>query len=411
MTSDLIFAGHYDPKGNAGTSIVKYTFFNESDPDDNVFFLAHFIIRATPRSLSMHLDGTEVENGQSVYIYGEMLGTQFEEFLAYMLVKNNSDREILVKARREDIEAVSGSYNYLCWVDCFANDVNESPNADTLSPGEMTSDLIFAGHYDPKGNAGTSIVKYTFFNESDPDDNVFFLAHFIIRATPRSLSMHLDGTEVENGQSVYIYGEMLGTQFEEFLAYMLVKNNSDREILVKARREDIEAVSGSYNYLCWVDCFANDVNESPNADTLSPGEMTSDQIFAGHYAPNGNPGTSIVKYTFFNANDRDDNIFFIAHFVISPTSVDDILAKSVISDVYPNPASQNVTFDYDLPVEVKSAGVTLFNLLGQKVVSQSINDFAGKLQINVSDLPEGVYFYSLTLNQQIAVTKKLIIRR
>jgi hypothetical protein len=230
-------------------------------------------------------------------------------------------------------------------------------------------------------------------------------------ASAQSLSMHLDGVEIENGQSVYINGELTGDQFEEFLAHMLVKNNTDREMAVKARREDIEVVSGTYNYLCWVSCFGNDVVESPDAFNIAAGEMTSDQIFAGHYVPQGNTGTTIVKYTFFDANNPDDQVSFSAHFVVSPTSVDDILAKSVISDVYPNPAGQNVFFDYDLPVEVKSAGVTLFNLLGQEVVSQPISDFSGKLQINISNLPEGVYFYSLTLNQQKAVTKKLIIRR
>ena len=366
---------------------------------------------ASAQSLSMYLDGVEIENGQSVYINGELSGDQFEEFLANMLVKNNSDRDMPVKARRDDMDVVEGSMNYLCWVSCFGNDIFESPDAYNLAAGETTSEEIFAGHYMPQGNAGTSAVKYTFFNENNPDDNVFFIAHFIIRSTSRSLSMHLDGAEIENGQSVYINGEITGDQFEEFLVYMLVKNDSDRDIPVKARREDVDVVEGSMNYLCWVSCFGNDIFESPDAFNLAAGEMTSEEIFAGHYMPQGQAGTTTVKYTFFNENDPEDNIFFIAHFVGSPTSVNDILAKSVISDVYPNPASQIISFDYNLPVEVKSAGVKLFNLLGQEVVSQPINDFSGKLQINVSDLPEGVYFYSLTLNQQNAVTKKLIIRR
>ncbi len=254
-----------------------------------------------------------------------------------------------------------------------------------------------------------------FNNNLNPMKKLVLLLTLLIGAgayaSAQSLSMHLDGVAIENGQSVYINGEMTGDQFEEFLAHMLVKNNSDRELAVKARREDVEVVEGSMNYLCWVSCFGNDVFESPDAYNLAPGEMTSDEIFAGHYAPQGNVGTSIVKYTFFSESDPTDNVSFMAHFVASPTSVNDILAKSVISDVYPNPAGQNVFFDYDLPLEVKSAGVTLFNLLGQEVISQPINDFAGKLQINISDLPEGVYFYSLTLNQQNAVTKKLIIRR
>lgn len=238
----------------------------------------------------------------------------------------------------------------------------------------------------------------------------FFLA-FGTFASAQSLSLYYDGVELADGDNVYIHGELTDNEFEEYLAVLLVKNNSDRDLPVKARRDDVDIVEGSKNYLCWESCFPDFVVESPDPYTIPAGEMTSEEIFAGHYLPQGNAGTTIVKYTFFNANEPDDKVTFNAHYVISPTSVDDILAKSAISEAYPNPASKFVAFDYELPVEVKSAEVKFFNLLGQEVLTETIADLIGKVQINVMDLPEGVYFYSLALNQKVAMTKKLIIRR
>lgn len=227
----------------------------------------------------------------------------------------------------------------------------------------------------------------------------------------QSLSLQWDGEQIADGETVYIYGELSDDQFAEYLANVQVKNNTDRDIAVKAKREDIQVVEGSYNYLCWVTCFQPDILISPDAYTIPAGALTPEETFGGHYGPQGNAGTTIIKYTFFKDGDETDAVSFIVQFVVTPSSVEDILARSSFSNAYPNPANGQTFLDYSFPQEVKSASLTLFNMLGQAVKTVELNNNTGRAVVALNDLNEGVYFYSLFINNELAQTKKLVVRK
>jgi hypothetical protein len=91
--------------------------------------------------------------------------------------------------------------------------------------------------------------------------------------------------------------------------------------------------------------------------------------------------------------------------------VDDILSNALISSAYPNPATNQFTIDFEFPIGVEKAELKLFNLVGQEVLSKSFTGINGKIQVSVADLPEGIYFYNLVLNEESAFAKKLIVRR
>ena len=48
-------------------------------------------------------------------------------------------------------------------------------------------------------------------------------------------------------------------------------------------------------------------------------------------------------------------------------------------------------------------------MMGQEVVRQDIND--SHVSINVSDLTDGIYFYSLIVNNETVKTNKLVVRK
>jgi urease beta subunit len=380
-----------------------------------VLFLLIFLLSiasAGAQVLSLQWDEESIADGSTVVVNGELSDNVYEEFLSHVLVKNETDRDMQVKARRANVDVVDGSTNFLCWQACYPDDVTESPNSYTIPAGGMTPETVFAGHYQPHGNAGVSTVKYTFFNELNEDEQVsFFVEYNIAGHVSTSLSLHWDGQDIANGATVFVDGEMTDNIHEEFLSHVLVKNNSDRDMQVKARREDIDVVAGSTNYLCWQACYPDDVTESPNAYTIPAGETTPETVFAGHYIPRGNAGTSTIKYTFFNESQSDDQVYFLVSYVISPTSLDDLLSKALISSAYPNPATDQFAIDYEFPSGVEMAEVKLFNIVGQEILKQAVSGKSGKIQLSVSDLPEGIYFYSLTINDGATLTKKLVVRR
>ena len=77
----------------------------------------------------------------------------------------------------------------------------------------------------------------------------------------------------------------------------------------------------------------------------------------------------------------------------------------MLSNTYPNPASNFVNFD----CEMQNASVAIYNMMGQEVIRQDVND--SHVSINISDLTDGIYFYSVIVNGEAVKTSKLVVRK
>ena len=88
---------------------------------------------------------------------------------------------------------------------------------------------------------------------------------------------------------------------------------------------------------------------------------------------------------------------------ISTVSIQEPDIESV--KVYPNPASDLLT------VEILSdASLTLRNTLGQEILQKAIPQ-SGKTQINIANIPEGIYFYEILHEKKEVYYGKVIIQR
>ncbi|MCF6213402.1 MAG: T9SS type A sorting domain-containing protein [Flavobacteriaceae bacterium] len=77
----------------------------------------------------------------------------------------------------------------------------------------------------------------------------------------------------------------------------------------------------------------------------------------------------------------------------------------LLHNMYPNPGSRQVTLQ--LPSQVNSANVTVFNYLGKSFIQKTINSLHNT--IDVSSLSTGIYFVRIQTDSQIG-TKKLFVR-
>ncbi|WP_051203870.1 T9SS type A sorting domain-containing protein [Hugenholtzia roseola] len=93
-----------------------------------------------------------------------------------------------------------------------------------------------------------------------------------------------------------------------------------------------------------------------------------------------------------------------------PLSDDTQKAKIEISEAYPNPASQVLNFAYQLENNSDEAKVLIHNLLGSLVAEIKLSAFDAQVQIPVSEYKAGIYFYTISVNNQNIVTKKFIIK-
>lgn len=82
-----------------------------------------------------------------------------------------------------------------------------------------------------------------------------------------------------------------------------------------------------------------------------------------------------------------------------------------IKETYPNPASNNVVINVANP-DAANINISVYDMLGQMIISRNENINAGEnlIQLNVAEIPEGIYFYTVTKGQ-LSITQKLIINR
>lgn len=76
------------------------------------------------------------------------------------------------------------------------------------------------------------------------------------------------------------------------------------------------------------------------------------------------------------------------------TAVDENLEDQVRITVFPNPASDIVNIEFGQPVEAE-VQVTILNSLGNIVRTEFIEPAMVEKQINLQDLPAGIYYFKL----------------
>ncbi len=88
-----------------------------------------------------------------------------------------------------------------------------------------------------------------------------------------------------------------------------------------------------------------------------------------------------------------------------PASTNPIEAATAIINAYPNPFDETITIAYELTNN--DATLQLFNLVGQLLESQSINNKKGSIQIG-SNLENGVYLVRIVQDGKVCTTQKIV---
>lgn len=239
------------------------------------------------------------------------------------------------------------------------------------------------------------------------------LAMFAASAQNFTVTEKETGNVVENGASYVVYGD--GSESwgypggELMLEFDLVANEDMRVICRKIENNVIE---GTMNYICFGQCLLPETYETEPIP-VSPNDEEP-LLFSSHYMASDDYTTVLgleqsMTYEIWNAANPDEKFVINVIFKYSLYDVTEVTAQNVIS-AYPTPATDVVNFDYDLSGSVNSAAVVVYNMAGQEVMRSELNGVSGKLSMNVGDLSEGVYFYSLVINGKTEKSNKIVIR-
>ena len=181
-------------------------------------------------------------------------------------------------------------------------------------------------------------------------------------------------------------------------------------IPVRVKKIELDTVAGSENYFCWTSCY---LPQTYVGDTLHlAAGYTNKTNFSGDYDANGNVGKSRIMYVFYNDNDPNDSVAFVAEFYAgSSVGVFSNQKVSAQAKVYPNPAKTSITLNYQLSKLTDNSKFELRNILGSVVKEIKLNSISGKRKIDISGLQNGVYFYTIRMDDKVVITNKIIIQQ
>ncbi len=204
-----------------------------------------------------------------------------------------------------------------------------------------------------------------------------------------------------------------GSIGQQIKAPVKIRNLTDKPIQIVVRRLDKVIGTSQQNYFCWDgECYDPSVDELPLSKRVAPGETSvkfESVLEAGLVA-----GISSVKYLIYDRDDPAYAVEYEVNYTVNEDRGKNAIFNSEdlrINEVYPNPVREYAVIDYNIHNEEIEAKIMLHNVLGSVVGEYELSYLETKLKINTRELNPGVYFYTLYLDNDGVITKKLIVRK
>lgn len=198
-----------------------------------------------------------------------------------------------------------------------------------------------------------------------------------------------------------------GSVNEDLDVHTYVRNISGSLKRVLVKSEVITLPSGSDTYFCWAQCYEPSVTVAPEYIEVADGELIN--TFHGYVRPNGIPGLSAIRFTFYSVNAPEDSIQLVGHYEASPVGIKDLKSAETSIIAYPNPADDKFNISYK-NLTSQDATLEVFNMLGTKVASVAIRNTEGVVTIPTDQLKAGVYFYTLRGNGKTSKPGRITVK-
>ena len=223
---------------------------------------------------------------------------------------------------------------------------------------------------------------------------VFVLCWMMVCANAQSFKLYevvngAEADEIQNGTTLIDTCEEYASQIIGELG-AVVENASSESKMVVCEREIIHLEEGAMTEFCWNSCWGMEV--FIDSMRMEANAKTAVGEFATHYTAPAVAGSSIVRYVFYDRENRDDSVSVIfEYFAPEGTSVPAYTLSASLS-VFPNPTREQLRiFNYELR---ESTTVEIYNVMGQKILSiESLQ--STETTTDVSTLASGMYFLKI----------------
>lgn len=199
-----------------------------------------------------------------------------------------------------------------------------------------------------------------------------------------------------------------------------IHNDYGTQKTIKVKRYFIQNAPGQEAYYCFgANCYGYVPDQTfvpiQTSNVAANGMLPSGQGTFGlktDFDDFGFMGTTKVLYVLYDVNNVNDSVALEMTYVVSAVGIAKLDAKNFsISNPMPNPATSLVSVKHNFSSTPKSASVKIYNMVGVLVKEVKVEGTEGKTQLDVSALNDGVYFYTLVVNDKLISTKKLIVSK
>ena len=190
-----------------------------------------------------------------------------------------------------------------------------------------------------------------------------------------------------------------------------VRNTTDKSQVLVFRKVSGQIGTSQKNYYC-IDNHCLDHKTDDFFVKLEPNQLLSSLQIA--LDAGLAQGSSSVKYIVFNKATPGEVSEFEIHFQIEESvEKQNIYTSDIIQlrDVYPNPAVDHAFVDYTLLNTAVKAKIMIHNLLGNTIDEYPLPASENKVKIRAEALNSGVYFYTLYLDNEGVITRKLLVKK
>lgn len=189
------------------------------------------------------------------------------------------------------------------------------------------------------------------------------------------------------------------------------KNTTERAITIILRKVNSQIGSTQKNYFC-IDNNCLDHRVDDHIFRVDAGQTLTNfyiVLEAGLV-----PGISSVRYIAYNKSAPSHPVEFDLTFSIDEKPEKQKLYTSraiAVHDVYPNPATDQAYIDYAIHDDRVKAKIRVHNILGTILGEYPLPPSETLVRIKTDDLSAGIYFYTLYLNGESVMTRKLVVNK
>jgi hypothetical protein len=202
-----------------------------------------------------------------------------------------------------------------------------------------------------------------------------------------------------------------GSIGEVVRAPLRFKNTTEKPIVLVIRKIQEQIGSTQKNFFCPDgNCLEDKVTDY--IVRLEPGQTLANLQIAleGGLVPGG----SFIRYIAFNKANPSQALEFDLNFSIEERPQKENIYHSnkiTIRDVYPNPSVDHAFVNYNLLNDRIKAKVRVHNIIGNIVGEYDLIGSETLLRIKTDELNAGIYFYTIYVDNESVLTRKLIVKK